>query len=678
MSWLEDGLTIQRCPKSFLPDPEECHVVPADTHADIVIIGAGRAGLHIAKSLGDVGRTVIFDAEPWAPYDRVMLSNLLSREVEEEHIFFDMTGLAHGRNLHFVRQQIVKIDRRAKFVQSADQRRTYYQKLVLCLGSSARRPPIPGIELEGVYTFRDLDDSHRLIERARHARHAVIIGGGYLGLETASGLSRRGLQCAVVEMQDRLMPDQLEPAAASQLKAIFERQDVSVHTERQVLSIEGNASREVAAVRLDDDEMLKAEMVVVCAGVTPNVGLAREAGLDVGHGIIVNDSMVASDPSIYAVGECAEHRGRVYGLVGPVIEQAEVALEALRGGTPSYSGSVTASSLKVAGIELFVAGTLQCRNDGQTQIIDYHDRSSGTYRALAIRGKRIVGGVTIGSSGQICRLRRAIEAGEAIRNRQARRFARTGQLWSDDAGFSVADWPGETLVCHCRLVTKGTIDAAITSGAGTGDAVSYSTGAGQLCGSCKPLIDELLGQGSEAEQGLSFGVLGIVSFIVLACLAAFLIAPPWPVSSEISTSFRVETLWTDSILKQVTGFSLVGCVVVASLLFLRKRVSRGLPGSYKSWRLVHAGLGVLMIALLFTHTGFRVGHNMNGWLMATFLATLSVGTFAGVAAALNRGVALALPGSTLTLKRLTAWLHILIAWPLPLLLFMHILMIYYF
>jgi nitrite reductase (NADH) large subunit len=208
--------------------------------------------------------------------------------------------------------------------------------------------------------------------------------------------------------------------------------------------------------------------------------------------------------------------------------------------------------------------------------------------------------------------------------------------------------------------------------------VSCATGAAKLCGSCKPLIDELLGVKTDQPKPPIFGNVGIVSLIVLASLAVFLAAPPWPVSPKISPSFHLETLWLDGVLKQTTGFALAGSVLIATLLFLRKRTSRGLPGSYENWRLVHAGFGGVMIAMLFAHTGFSLGSHLNGWLMASFLATLLAGAIVGLAAGFSGHTAVCLFGCNVNFRRLAAWLHILVAWPLPLLLLIHILMVYYF
>ena len=648
-------------------------------HVEVAIVGAGRAGFHIAQSLGSTGCSVVlFDAEPWAPYDRVMLSNLLSRQVIEKEIYFDLSCLAGKRNFELVKKRAVRINPEAKFVQGADAREIYYDKLVLCLGSSARMPAITGACLRGVYTFRNLGDAKRLIHHASRAKRAVIVGAGYLGLETAFGLRLRGLDCTIVEFQNQLMPGHLESGAAGQLKTTFERLGITTRTGKQIRSIEGNSSHEVVAVSLEGGEMLACDMVVICAGVVPNVELARESGLAVKRGILVDGAMRTSDPDIYAVGECAEHDGRIYGLVGPVIEQANVALEAIRGGKPAYRGSLAASSLKIAGVELFVAGELPHRTDESAKIIAFHDARNSSYRALALKDERLIGAVIFGPWAQIYQLRNAIERGERVDARQLRYFLRTGQLWREGSASSVASWPSDAVICNCRQIRKGIIEAVIAAGATTPDAVCQASGASQLCGSCRPLIEQFFSESAMGRRAPLLGALGIVSLMAMTGAVALIASSPWPTSQTAEGGFRLDRLWTDSLVKQITGFSLVGLTLLVSLLSLRKRASRPLPGSYKTWRLFHASLGVAMIGLLFVHTGLRLGERLNGWLMICLLATLLAGTLAGLAGALDTRLSLFRAGSGGTARRAANWLHILIAWPLPLLLTLHILMVYYF
>ncbi len=651
----------------------------SDSRARVVIVGAGRAGYHLAASLTEVDPLVLFDAEPWPPYDRVKLSHLLSGEVVERDLFLDLSRLsASGKTPSLVKKRVVKIDPRAKWVEAEDGTTTAYDTLVLCQGSSARLPPIPGTDLKGVYTFRELGDAKKLLGHAGRASHAVVIGGGYLGLETAFGLHRRDVQCAIVEYQDQLMPGHLDAAAAGHLKSVLESFGIGVHTGCQVRSIDGDATHEVRVVRLGAGKVLKADMVVVCAGVVPNVELARMAGLAVGRGILVNDSMRTSDPAIYAVGECAEHRGRVYGLVGPVIEQAEIALKAIRGGKPAYKGSVAASSLKIAGVDLFTVGECAGGRDGQLTTLAYRSCCGQSYRALALRDGRIVGAVALGAWTQKYRLRRAVETGERVGSGQAKRFRRTGQLWRERERLAATSWPGEAIVCNCRLVTKGAIESAVTAGANTAEAICQATGAAQLCGSCRPLVDQFLGQGSSPSWEWPLGAIGIVSLIVLTGVSSLIAAPPWPISPNADQAFRLDRLWTDGITKQVTGFSLLVGALLAGLLFLRRHGLPNLPGSYQLWRFVHAGLGIAMLALLFAHTGLRLGAHLNAWLMTSFLATMFAGAFAGVVAGLRGRMVLQRPGAYRRLRRAAAWLHILVAWPLPVLLLLHILMVYYF
>lgn len=646
--------------------------------AEVAIIGAGRAGFHIARSLSGTGCSVVlFDAEPWAPYDRVMLSNLLSRQVTEKDIYFDLSCLTRKRNFELVKTRAVRINPEAKFVQGTDARQIHYDKLVLCLGSSARMPAIAGAGLHGVYTFRNLGDAKQLIDHANCAKGAVIVGAGYLGLETAFGLRLRGLDCTIVEFHDQLMPGFLESGAAGRLKAAFERLGITVLTGKQIRSIDGNSSHEVVAVSLESGETLPCDMVVICAGVVPNVELARESGLAVKRGILVDDAMRTSNPDIYAVGECAEHAGRIYGLVGPVIEQANTALEAIRGGEPAYRGSLPASSLKIAGLELFVAGELPRRTDESAKIIAFYEARNSGYRALALKDERLIGAVVFGPWAQIYQLRNAIERGERVDARQLRYFLRTGELWCEGSASPVSSWPSDAVICNCRQIRKGIVEAVIAAGATTPDAVCQASGASQLCGSCRPLIEQLLG-GAAVQRVPLLGALGLLSLIAMAGAFALIVAPPWPTSQTAESGFRLDRLWTDGFVKQVTGFGLVGLILLVSLLSLRKRMSRTLPGSYKTWRLIHATLGVAMIGLLFAHTGLRFGEQLNSWLMINLLATLLAGTLAGLAGALDSRLSLLPAGSGGAARSAANWLHILIAWPLPLLLTVHILMVYYF
>jgi len=233
------------------------------------------------------------------------------------------------------------------------------------------------------------------------------------------------------------------------------------------------------------------------------------------------------------------------------------------------------------------------------------------------------------------------------------------------------------VICNCRQIRKGIVEAVIAAGATTPDAVCQASGASQLCGSCRPLIEQLLG-GAAVQRVPLLGALGLLSLIAMAGAFALIVAPPWPTSQTAESGFRLDRLWTDGFVKQVTGFGLVGLILLVSLLSLRKRMSRTLPGSYKTWRLIHATLGVAMIGLLFAHTGLRFGEQLNSWLMINLLATLLAGTLAGLAGALDSRLSLLPAGSGGAARSAANWLHILIAWPLPLLLTVHILMVYYF
>jgi len=652
----------------------------ADAVTDIVIVGAGRAGFHLARSLNGSGtRAVLFDAEEWSPYDRVRLSDLLSEKIRENDIYFDLSCLADDRNLALVKQRVTKIDPGAKILQTSDRQITAYRKLVLCLGSSARKPQIPGITLNGVFTFRDLGDARRLIAQAGQARQAVVIGGGYLGLETAFGLHRRGVKCSIVETQGQLMPGHLDETAAGLLQDHFSSLGIDVFTGRRIERLNGNHLQTVTSVTLDGDEVLDAQMAVFCAGIKPNVELARQASLTVNRGIVVDDAMRTSDPSIYAIGECAEHRGTVYGLAGPVTEQADIALKAIRGEEPAYSGSMPVSSLKIAGLDLFVAGRLSPEAEsGKTYV--HSKPHKQIYRAIRWRDERIAGAVVLGQWPQQLQLRQAIETQERIPARDLKRFTRSGRIWRDDPTADAASWPADAIICNCRLVTKQAIQGAIDNGAKTSAEVCQASGAAQQCGSCSSVVDQLVnGKAAKAPHAWRGLLIGLLSLVTLAGAIGLVAAPPWPITQSANAPVQIDHLWRDGVLKQVTGFSLLGMIAIATLLFFRKRTKKRIPGSYSVWRIVHVMLGAGMIALLFMHTGLRLGSNLNAWLMASFLATLVAGSLAGAATAseLRRSPATPSAGRWPP-RRVAAWLHIFVAWPLPLLLALHVLMVYYF
>lgn len=365
----------------------------------LVIIGNGMAATRLVEELtiraqGRYAIAVVGD-EPSLAYNRVLLSSVLAREVAEEDIDLKTAAWWRDRGVTLVYgRRAIEIDTRGKFVRLRGGAKLGYGKLVIATGSEAVRLPLPGADLPGVVTFRDKADVGTLLERARPGARAVVIGGGLLGLEAAYGLVKAGMDVSVVHLMDRLMERQLDARAGALLKESMEARGIEVLLNAESDAIQGR--RKVAGLRLKDGRTLPADLVVMAVGIRPNVRLARAAGLDVGRGIVVGDDLQTSSPDVYALGECAEHRGVCYGLVEPAYEQARVLARTLAGEEARYSGSLLSTNLKVSGVSVFSAGDFLGEPDTEPVVLS--DAGRSTYRKLVIGDGRLKGAVLVGDT----------------------------------------------------------------------------------------------------------------------------------------------------------------------------------------------------------------------------------------------------------------------------------------
>jgi nitrite reductase (NADH) large subunit len=641
---------------------------PSLEQHDVVVVGAGPVGIRCAERLCSEASgptVVVLGDEPWRPYDRVRLSSFVARDLTFQALDETQRLRPYGRLSVLTERRVMRIDRERREV--CDQRggRFRYSKLVLATGSRARVPAIPGVELPGVFRFRDLSDAQRLLARQIGSRATVVIGGGLLGLEAARAMLRFNTRVYVVEHEPYLMFKQLDVAAAALLRAHVEALGIEVRTGASVQQIIGIQAP--LAVRLKSGEEIECDTVVVAAGVVPNVELARDARLSVGHGIRVNDRMQTSDPEIYAVGECAEHRGRLYGLVGPGIEQAAVAAENILDRPAEYWGTLDASSLKVAGCAVFSMGEV---HDAAT--LDCHKFVDGhRYRRINVRDGRLAGAVGFGE-WDVARLRAAGLKRRRVWPWQLLRFRREGELWPQRANEGVAAWPAATVVCSCRGLARGALTAAIEGGATSIADLQACTGASTVCGSCKPLLADLLGA-PHAPAPVARGLLATSA--AAGVLAALAYAVSAPYRTSVGAAWQWDVLWTDSLYKQVSGFTLLALALLLSTLSLRKRIASFRWARYSSWQLGHAALGLFTCGALAVHTGFRFGANLNLWLMVSFTALLAAGALGGVAIAVGPRLRAARAQS---LRAWPLWVHVLLLWPLPALLGFHMLAGYYF
>jgi nitrite reductase (NADH) large subunit len=461
----------------------------------LVIIGNGMAPGRMLEHLFEAapGRfdVTIFNAEPRVNYNRLMLSPVLSGEKTYEEIIThgDDWYEANAVTLH-KSSPVTLIDREAKRVISTNGIVADYDRLVIATGSSPFIPPVPGHQLPGVITYRDLDDVDKMLAVAKGSK-IVVIGGGLLGLEAAAGLKMQGMDVTVLHLMPTLMERQLDPAAGYLLEKAFVDRGVTVITKANTKQVLG--TDHVEGVELSDGTVIPCSMVVMAVGIRPASGLAKASGLAVNRGIVVDDQMRTDDPHIYALGECAEHRGTCYGLVAPLYEMGQVLAQTLIGEDSSYQGSVTSTKLKVTGIDLFSAGDFGEGEDREEVVL--RDASAGVYKRLVLKNDRIIGAVLYGETSDgpwfFDLLKRGVDT------REMRDTLIFGQAYQGGAPLdpmaAVAALPDEAEICGCNGVCKGKITGAITGKGLTGlDGVRAHTKASASCGSCTHLVEQLL------------------------------------------------------------------------------------------------------------------------------------------------------------------------------------------
>ena len=365
----------------------------------LVIIGNGMATARLVDELSRraLGRYAIavIGAEPRLAYNRVLLSSVLAKEVAPAEIELRSAQWWRARGVTLLYgKQAVAVDPTLRRVRLAGGATLPYARLVLATGSQPIRLDVPGMALPGVMTFRDLGDVTSMEAAVAKYRNVVVIGGGLLGLEAAYGLAKAGANVSVVHLMDRLMERQLDARAAAMLKREVERRGIAVHLNAQTTAIRGRGR--VEAVTLEDGRNLAADLVVVAAGIRPSVDLARSADLDINRGVVVDDRLQTSRPDIFAIGECAEHRGVCYGLVEPAYEQAGVLATHLAGAPAGYQGSAIATNLKVAGVSVYSAGDF-LGGPGSEAIV-FSDPALGVYKKLVLRDGRLTGAVLFGDT----------------------------------------------------------------------------------------------------------------------------------------------------------------------------------------------------------------------------------------------------------------------------------------
>ncbi|MET4296643.1 nitrite reductase (NADH) large subunit [Bradyrhizobium sp. LB8.2] len=365
----------------------------------LVIVGNGMAAARLVDELAKtaLGRyaVAVIGDEPRLAYNRVLLSSVLAGETGSHEIELRPADWWRHRGVT-VRYgyRVTEIDTGRRELKIEGEESMEYSKLVLAIGSTPLRLNVPGADLAGVHTFRDTRDVDLLLTLAAARKRVVVVGGGLLGLEAAYGLAKAGAPVTLLHLMDRLMERQLDAPAADLLKTLVERKGIRILLNASTVRIHGEG--QVEGVELADGSRIEADAVIFAAGIRPNTALAKDAGIAVNRGIVVNDEMQTASPDIYALGECAEHRGTCYGLVEPAYEQARVLARHLAGRPAAYQGSVVSTNLKVSGVSVFSAGDVMGGEGSESLVLT--DRRRGTYKKLVIADGRLTGAVLIGDT----------------------------------------------------------------------------------------------------------------------------------------------------------------------------------------------------------------------------------------------------------------------------------------
>ncbi|MDH5546104.1 MAG: nitrite reductase large subunit NirB [Gammaproteobacteria bacterium] len=463
----------------------------------LVLIGNGMAGMRTVEELlkiaPDMYDITVFGAEPYGNYNRILLSPVLAGEKTIDDIMLNSEQWYTDNAVKLHKgKQVSKIDRRNKYVYTEDGIQEKYDRLLLATGSNPFIIPVPGGNLSGVISFRDIHDVNVMLDASKTFKHAVVIGGGLLGLEAANGLMLQGMSVTVVHLTDTLMERQLDQVSGKMLQKSLEERGLHFLMAHQTEAIIGEDK--VKAVRFSNGLEIAADLVVMAVGIRPNDTLAKSAGIYCERGIVVNDTMQTYDPSIYAVGECVQHRGVAYGLVAPLFEQAKVAANHIaKYGIGRYEGSVTSTKLKVTGIDLFSAGDFH--GDDTTEDIVMKDVARGVYKKLVLKENKIHGAVmygdTVDGAWYFQLLRDQTDVSDF---RESLMFGQAHLGDSGHGGHNAAEAMSDTMeVCGCNGVCKGDIKKAITTkGLFTLEDVRAHTKASASCGSCTGLVEQII------------------------------------------------------------------------------------------------------------------------------------------------------------------------------------------
>jgi nitrite reductase (NADH) large subunit len=477
----------------------------------LVLIGNGMAGIGTLEQilkLGGAYDITVFGSEPHPNYNRIMLSYVLEGSKTINDIILNDWNWYEDNNITLhTATTVTRIDEHSKQVIADNGMAVSYDKVIIATGSNSFILPVPGCDKEGVVGFRDIADCDAMLAAAKQYNKAAVIGGGLLGLEAAKGLVNLGMDVTVVHLMEDLMERQLDRNASSMLQAELERQGVKFAMGKQTVELTGE--QRVSGLQFSDGTSLAADFVVMAVGIKPNITVAKESGIAVNRGIVVDDYLQTSMQNVYSIGECAEHRGVCYGLVAPLFEQGMVLAKHLCGSdTNPYEGSVVSTKLKISGVDVFSAGEFM--DSPEHTVISSKDEWKRTYKKILLKDNVIVGAVLFGDVTESANLQKLVKQGAVMTDEIYTEVMGTGCCGSGaKKSTSVEAMTDEEIVCGCNGVTKKAIvDAVIENGFTTVDEIKACTGATRSCGGCKPVVEQILQfvLGDSFEQSAKQGI----------------------------------------------------------------------------------------------------------------------------------------------------------------------------
>lgn len=659
------------------------HVKPSTgvelaNNSKVVVVGNGMVSAHFCNELVKLGinqrhQISVYGEESLPAYNRIQLSSFVDHRnsgslLLEPTNWYKEQGISLSTN-----NKVLSIDREKQVVHTQYSGEISYDALILATGSRPFQPPIKGANLPGVFLYRTIDDLQKIITAAEGKKSAAIIGGGLLGLEAAQAVQKLGLSASVVERAKYLMPQQLNLRAASFLQNQIEATGITPYLAKNETTITDAGDK--LLLSFDDGVSFETDLVIISAGIVPNSEIADSAGLTVGlrGGVVVNEQLETSDRNIYAIGECALLNGRVYGLAAPGFAMASHVAKRLTGEkTEVFPTPDTSTKLKMLGIDVAIVGdSLQ-----QGRRLEFEDDHH--YRMLLLSSENeLLGGLGVGSWAEAGRIQSLYKSNHLITKKEQNYFLEHGLLSDEQDVTPISQVPDSRVICNCMNITKGCLMTCIENGATTSEELSEQTGAASVCGSCSPLLSQLCGIPPSDKKPIAVRPLLVISILaMIGLLVGIFLPPPRMADSVESFRYKADQLWRDNKIKQITGYSVTGIFIFGTLLSARKRLRWFRFGHFAKWRFFHAAFGTLSLVTLFLHTGFRFGSNLNYWLMFVFVGLNLVGALAGVVAAIE---STGTSGLALTARRARptlVWAHIVLFWPLPILLVFHILSVY--